>query len=184
MRKLYPYIRPFLLPMLFGVLFKGIGAVTDLLIPYFMGVLIDQGIGTGDNDRIIFLCLCMLGLTLATAGFNILANYVSAYASQGIGEGMRNALYQKIQTLPLWVVDRLTASSLITRVTNDVEHVQRTLLMMTRFMIRAPIMAIGGVALSLLIDPLLTLIVFVGMILLGAASISVYKVTRPIYRKV
>ena len=184
MRKLYPYIRPFLLPMLFGVLFKGIGAVTDLLIPYFMGVLIDQGIGTGDNERIIFLCLCMLGLTLATAGFNILANYVSAYASQGIGEGMRNALYQKIQTLPLWVVDRLTASSLITRVTNDVEHVQRTLLMMTRFMIRAPIMAIGGVALSLLIDPLLTLIVFVGMILLGAASISVYKVTRPIYRKV
>ena len=170
--------------MLLGVLFKGLGAITDLLIPYFMGVLIDQGIGTGDQQRILYLCLCMLVLAVLTAGFNILANYVSAHASQGIGESMRNALYEKIQTLPLWIVDRLTASSLITRVTNDVEHVQRTLLMMTRFMIRAPIMAIGGVALSILIDPLLTLIVFVGMVLLGAASISVYKVTRPIYRKV
>ncbi len=184
MKKLYPYIRPFLLPMLIGVLFKGLGAITDLLIPYFMGILIDQGIGTGDQQRILYLCLCMLVLAVLTAGFNILANYVSAHASQGIGESMRNALYEKIQTLPLWIVDRLTASSLITRVTNDVEHVQRTLLMMTRFMIRAPIMAIGGVALSILIDPLLTLIVFVGMVLLGAASISVYKVTRPIYRKV
>lgn len=184
MKKLFPYIKPHFWAMFSGVLFKGAGAITDLLIPLLMGVLIDEGIGRGDQSRILTLCLCMLALTLLTAGLNITSNYVSAHASQKVGEKIRNALYEKIQALPLYEVDRLTTSSLITRVTNDVEHVQRTLLMMTRFMIRAPIMAIGGVALSLLIDPLLTLIVFAGMLLLGAASISVYKVTRPIYRRV
>ena len=81
-------------------------------------------------------------------------------------------------------VDEVTTASLITRNTNDVEHVIRTLLMVARMMMRAPIVAIGGTILALFIDPWLTLILLCGMILLGTVSVSVYKVTRPIYARV
>ena len=92
-------------------------------------------------------------------------------------------LYTHIQKLTLKDVEGLTTSSLITRVTNDVEHVQRTFLMMTRFMIRAPVMAIGGIVFSLSIDVGLTCIIFVSMILLAAATLWRLARQRRIGRK-
>lgn len=178
------YVKPFMGGMALAIIIKALGAVTDLLIPFFMGKVIDDGIAKNDVHMIAVLCVVMLVLTALTALFNIVANYVSSIATQSIGERLRDVLYHHIQGMTVRDVDDATTSSLITRATNDVEHVQRTFLMMTRFMIRAPIMAIGGVALSLMIDPGLTFVIFISMILLAMASISVYKVTRPIYRKV
>lgn len=86
MKRMYPYIRPWLWAMVAAILFKGAGAVTDLLIPYMMGILIDTGIATGEAHQIVVMCLAMLFLTLVTAGFNILANFISARATQKIGE--------------------------------------------------------------------------------------------------
>lgn len=184
LKRLLGYIKPFLGGMALAILVKGAGAVTDLLIPHFMGEVIDEGIAKRDIPVIWSLCLVMLALAIATALLNIIANYISAKKTQQIGERLRNVLYTHIQKLTLKDVEGLTTSSLITRVTNDVEHVQRTFLMMTRFMIRAPVMAIGGIVFSLSIDVGLTCIIFVSMILLAAASMAVYKVTRPLYRKV
>lgn len=184
MKRLYRYIRPCMGMMSAGIFFKGCGAFTDLMIPYLMGVVINQGIARRDTDQVVRLCILMAVVALLTVGFNIYANYLGAHASQRIGDNIRQALYGHIQEMTIHDVEDVTTASLITRVTNDVEYVQRTLLMMTRFMIRAPMLSIGGTILSLLIDPWLTLIMFVAMVLLALASISVYKVTRPIYRRV
>lgn len=184
MKRLMVYVKPFMGGMALAVFLKALGAITDLLIPFFMGRVIDYGIAENDIPAIKRLCLIMLALTVATAALNIIANYISSLTTQSIGEKLRNTLYHHIQGMTVHSVDEVTTASLITRTTNDVEHVQRTFLMMTRFMIRAPIMAIGGVVMSLSIDVGLTLIIFVSMILLALASTSVYKVTRPIYRRV
>lgn len=184
MKKLYPYIRPFLSGLVIGILCRGLGAFSDLIIPYLMGEVINRGIAGEDTALIIQLCLAMLVIAALTLGVNLLGNYSATRATQKMGERMRDALYSHVQDMTIYDVENITTPSLITRVTNDVENVQRTLLMLSRFMVRAPVTAIGGTVLSLLIDPYLTLIMFVAMLLLAAASISVYKVTRPIYRKV
>ncbi len=184
MKRLYAYIRPCGGMLAAAIFFKGCGAFTDLLIPYLMGVVINQGIAGRNAEQIVRLCIWMAVIALLTVGFNIYANYLGARSSQNIGDNIRQALYGHIQGMTIHDVEDVTTASLITRVTNDVEYVQRTLLMMTRFMIRAPMLSIGGTILSLLIDPWLTLIMFAAMVLLALASISVYKVTRPIYRRV
>lgn len=184
MKKLYVYIKPCMKRLILAIIAKGGAVVTDLLIPYLMGVVINIGIAAGDIDIITKLCLIMLATAIVTVVLNLLGNYMGAKASQQIGRNIRNAVYSHIQGMTIFDVEQVTTASLITRVTNDVEYVQRTMLMLTRFAIRAPMIAVGATVLSLLIDPWLTLVMFGAMLLLAAASISVYKVTRPIYKKV
>lgn len=184
MRKLSKYYKVFMLPFVVSIIIKGLGAVTDIMIPLFMGKMVDEGIATGDRDRIIFMCAMMLIFTVVTVALNLIANYVSANVTQKMGENLRNNLYGHIQKLRVQDVDDMNTASLITRTTNDVERVQSMLLMMCRFIIRMPIMAIGGVVLSLIIDPVLTGVIFVGMCLTGVVSMLVFKFTGPIFRKV
>ncbi len=184
MRKLFSYIRPQLAPFVWSMVLKAGGTFTDLLIPLIMGIVIDNGIATGDTDAIVRLCVLMLIVAMASLAMNLSGHFLSAHATQAIGANIRDAIYRHIQGMTIASVEDVTTASLITRNTNDVERVIRTLLMMTRFMMRAPITAIGGVILVLLIDPWLTLVMLVGMVLLALASTSVYKVTRPIYMRV
>lgn len=177
-------MKPFMGALIVAIFCRGFAAFSDLVIPALMGVVIDEGIAYNDTQKIIWLCLLMLLIALGTLGLNLLGNFLATRSAQAMGESVRNATYEHIQKMTIRDVEKITTASLITRVTNDVEHVQRMMLMLSRFVIRAPITAIGGTVLSLLIDPWLTLIMFVGMVLLAVASISVYKVTRPIYRKV
>lgn len=184
MRKLFPYIKPHLKPYLWSMALKAGGTFTDLLIPLIMGVVIDQGIASGDTGMIIRLCLLMLGVAIASMTMNLSGHYLSAHSTQAMGATMRDAIYAHIQGMTIASVDEVTTASLITRNTNDVEHVIRTLLMVSRMMMRAPITAIGGTILVMFIDPWLTLVLLAGMLLLGTVSVSVYKVTRPIYARV
>lgn len=184
MRKLYRYIKPFRNMMGCAILFKIISAMAELLIPYMMGLVIDEGITQQNTQMIMWLCIGMFMMTLMSLGMTIMSHFLSAKGSQGIGENLRNGLYTHIQKLKIFDVERISTGSLITRVTNDVEHVQRTILMSARLMVRAPIIMIGGTVMSLLLDPYLTLVMFGGMGLLLMASLIVFKLTRPIYRKV
>lgn len=184
MRKLFPYIKPQFKPYILSMLLKAGGTFTDLLIPLIMGVLIDNGIAANDTDMIVKLCILMLVVAIASLSMNLSGHYLSAHSTQAMGANMRDAIYKHIQGMTIASVDEVTTASLITRNTNDVEHVIRTLLMVARMMMRAPITAIGGTILALFIDPWLTLILLCGMILLGTVSVSVYKVTRPIYARV
>jgi ATP-binding cassette subfamily B protein len=184
MKKLYPFMKPFMALFAFAIIIKAIAAVTDIMIPLYMGRLIDYGILTGSVQTILQLAGIMLFLTVFTASFNIWSHNASTKAVQGMGENFRNAIYDRLQRLTVVDIDRFQTGSLITRITNDIEQVQRALHMMARLFVRAPLMAIGGVFLSLLIDPLLTCVVFAGMAVTGIISWWVYKVTRPIFHKV
>ena len=140
-------------PYVFSMLLKAGGTFTDLLIPLIMGVLIDTGIATGDTAMITRLCILMLVVAIASLSMNLSGHYLSAHSTQAMGANMRDAIYKHIQGMTIASVDEVTTASLITRNTNDVEHVIRTLLMVARMMMRAPIVAIGGTILALFIDP-------------------------------
>ena len=182
MRKLFPYMKPQFKRYVLSMLLKASGTFTDLLIPMIMGVLIDNGIATGDTDMVVRLCILMLIVAVASMTMNLSGHYLSAHSTQAMGENMRNAIYKHIQGMTIASVDDVTTASLITRNTNDVEHVIRTLLMVARMMMRAPITAIGGTILALFIDPWLTLILLCGMVLLGTVSVS-YTRSRARYTR-
>lgn len=184
MKKLYIYMKPFTGVMTLAIFLKLVSTFSDLLVPYLMGTIIDKGIAMQDIPMIVKLCVIML--LIAALGFvgTVMSHYLSSKGSQGIGEKLRNTLYEHIQQLTIYDVERLSTASLITRTTNDVEHIQRTILMSARLMVRAPLIMIGGTILSLSLDPYLTGVMFIGMILLLLGSLIVYKFTRPIYRKV
>jgi ATP-binding cassette subfamily B protein len=184
MKKIFPVLKPFMAAFVLAIVIKGIAAITDIMIPLYMGRLIDHGILTGSVQAILRLAGIMLALTAVTLAGNIWSHNISAKAVQAMGENLRNTIYARIQRLTVADVDRFQTGSLITRITNDVEQVQRALHMMARLFVRAPIMAVGGVFLSLLIDPWLTAVVFAGMAVTCGISWWVYRVTRPIFRKV
>ena len=97
MRKLFPYIKPQLKPYVWSMLLKAGGTFTDLLIPLIMGVVIDQGIATGNTDMIVRLCLLMLAVAVASLTMNLSGHYLSAHSTQALGDNMRRAIYRHIQ---------------------------------------------------------------------------------------
>ena len=163
---------------------KGSASVIDLLLSFLLRSVINEGIAEANVPKIIRLCIAMVIAAVAVISLNIIGHFLSSRTSQGVGENLRNALYARIQQMTIHNVETVTTSSLIMRVTNDVEHVQRALMMMMRFMMRAPIVAIGGTLLSLWIDPVLTLVIFLSMIILTVGSFFVYSQTRKIYQRV
>jgi ATP-binding cassette subfamily B protein len=184
LKKLYPYIASHQKWMGIAILLKAISTMIELLIPYMMGRIIDEGIAKANQRLIVYLCLAMFGFTVLSLLVTVVSHYLSATTSQAIGKSLRDVVYTHIQKLTIFDVEKISTSSLITRVTNDVEHVQRTMLMSARLMVRAPLIMFGGTFLSFLLDPYLTLIMFAGMLLLLVSSMLVYKLTRPIYTKV
>lgn len=184
MKKLSVFFRPFLFMIISGIFLKAVGTVADLGLPYLLSLVIDNGIANHDVPLIVKLCAAMLAITLASFVFNLAAHYFASYSSQKIGQSIRNSLYDHLQGVPISDVERFSTSSLITRTTNDVDRIQNFISTSMRMMVRAPILAIGGVIMSLLLDPYLTIVIFIAMVLIGGASIFVYRLTRPIYRKV
>ena len=184
MKALYPYMKPFKGTILFAITFKALSTLAELFIPYLMSYIIDVGIGQNDVSLIIGLCVGMLVMTILGFSSNVYSHHLAAKGGQGIGEQIRNKLFAHIQKLTLYDVEKLTTASLITRVTNDVEHIQRTAMMTCRMMVRAPLIMIGGTVMSMLLDPYLTLAMFFGMLVLLGLSLLSYKLTRPIYGKI
>ena len=184
MKTLYPFFKKHGKWLLLAILLKAASTMIELLIPYMMGRVIDEGIAYQNVKLIIYLCLLMFIFTLLSIFFTVCSHFLSTKTSQAFGKDLRDAVYEHIQKLTIFDVERLSTASLITRVTNDVEHVQKTTLMSARLMVRAPIIMFGGTLLSFLLDPYLTGVMFVGMFLLFTASILVYRLTRPIYKKV
>lgn len=183
MKKLLPYLKPFMGIYFLSMFIKALGAFTDIAIPFFMGKVIDEGIKKNDHRNIAIMCGCMLIFAILTMTFNILSNYFSSRSTQAMGENMRNGLFGHIQKLTIRSIDKMTTASLITRVTNDIEKIQNSLLMMTRVAVRSPMMCIGGLALTLLIDPVLAGIIFIGMVVIGCNSIYLFTHTHPLFRK-
>ena len=183
MGRLSKYIRPYWLYILLTMGIKLAGAALELLIPYFMEILLDEKVPLGLPEPIFlyggFMLLCAAGCL----GCNILANRMSAISSGRITKKLRHDLFSKLQNLSSRQMDALTVPSAESRLTSDTYNVNQLLARLQRLGIRAPILLIGGIFMTMSMDAPLALIL-VGM--LPVIAVVVYFVTKasvPLYTK-
>ena len=183
MVRLERYIRPYWGYILLTVLIKLLGAVMELLIPYLMEIMLDAKVPAGNLPDIYLYGGLMLVCAAACLGFNILANRMSAISSGRITRKLRYDLFEKLQHLSARQMDELTVPSAESRLTSDTYNVNQLLARVQRLGIRAPILLVGGVAMMLSMDPVLSLVL---VALLPIIAVVVYFVTKtsvPLYTR-
>ncbi len=160
-------------------LLTALEVVMDVLIPYVTAMLIDKGIMMGDMQAVYKYGLLMVGMAFLSLLFGILAGRVSAYAATGFASNLRRAMYRNIQTFSFQDIDRYSTSGLVTRMTTDVNALQNAFQQILRVTVRAPFRLLLSIVMCLVIDPRLSLIFIVAMIVLG---VSLYLIITRVAR--
>lgn len=135
--------------------------IIEMLIPYLVGILIDQGIMKGNMAFIQRYGLILLALTILSLCLGAAASIVSAHAAAGFAANLRKDMFYHIQDYAFSNIDKFSSSSLVTRLTTDVNNVQLAYQMLIRIAVRAPMMLIVSVVMSIIISPHLSLIFLV-----------------------
>ena len=149
MKKLWPYARPYGGLIALGVVCSGAEAVFELLIPLVMSDIVDVVIAGGDVDYILKKGGLMVLMALVSLCFGLGSAAFSAVAGQGFGAKLRAAEYEHIQEFAFSNIERFSTASLITRLTSDVNAMQMTVMMGMRLLVRAPVMLVSALVLSL-----------------------------------
>lgn len=156
----------------------------EILLPLVMASIIDDGIETG-NMQHVFLCGgIMLLLAALSLTFGILAGRLAAEASTGFACNLRDGLFSNIQTFSFHNIDKFSTAGLVTRLTTDVTNIQNAYQMLLRICTRAPIMLISALVMSIVINPRLSLIFVVAILLLGSILFLISRRAMPLFDKV
>ncbi|WP_112182093.1 ABC transporter ATP-binding protein [Paraliobacillus zengyii] len=167
MKKIFGYVSPYKLSMAVALILMGVELAVELTQPIILGIIVDQGIEGRDSTAILFWLAILLGLTILAFAAGISSSYFAARVSQGVGHDLRKDLFQRSQEFSTLQMQTFTASSLLTRITNDVTQVQGFLFAFMRIMLRAPLFIIGGLIMSFTVHvKLATILVIVVPILL------------------
>lgn len=183
MKKLLPFLKPYCVQCVVGPLFKLFEAVLELLLPTVMAFVINEGINKEDQAFVYRMGGVMLVMTVLGFGSSMVCQYLASRASQGFGTGLRNAMFRKILSLSQSQVDQITTSSLVTRLTNDINQLQVAVAMLIRLVVRAPFICIGAVAMAMMLDLKLSLILLLATPLIALILYLVIHKTAPLYRQ-
>lgn len=149
MIKLMKYLKPYALQVITVLILTLAGVFAELLLPRFMGNIVDKGITTGDLPYIYKTGGLMLVVTVLGTAATVISRYMSAKASMAYGRDLRSDVFKRVESFSMNEIDKMGTSSLITRTTNDVNQMQNVTIMSMRMMIRAPFMMIGGIIMAL-----------------------------------
>lgn len=158
--------------------------IIEMLIPYMVGILIDRGIMKGNMDFIRRYGLILLGLTAVSLCLGASASYVSAHAAAGFAANLRKNMFYHIQDYAFENIDKFSSSSLVTRLTTDVNNVQMTYQMMIRIAVRAPMMLIVSIIMSVIISPSLSLIFLVIAPIFAVLLFLIIRAAYPYFPKI
>ncbi|MGN0997065.1 MAG: ABC transporter ATP-binding protein [Candidatus Ventricola sp.] len=184
MKKLFVYLKGFGRECVLGPLFKLLEASFELIIPLIVARIIDTGILRSDTSAIVRLVGVMALLGLVGLISAVTAQYFAAKAAIGFSARLRHALMAHIQSLSYTELDTLGASTLITRMTSDVNQVQSGVNMCLRLLLRSPFVVFGAMIMAFTID-FQAALVFVGVIVVLCAIVfSIMLITIPMYRRV
>ena len=152
LKKLGPYARPYSKWIAVGVLCSAAEAVFELLIPLVMADIVNIGIETANQNYILQKGLLMVGMAVISLCFGLGAAASSSVAGQGFGAELRRAEYEHIQDFAFSNIEKFSTASLVTRLTNDVNNMQMTLMMGMRLLVRAPVMLVTALVMALIIS--------------------------------
>ena len=184
LKKLFVYFKGYGRECVLGPLFKLLEASFELIIPLIVASIIDRGIASGDGGHVARMVLCMAALGLVGLLAAVTAQYFAAKAAIGFSTRLRHALMAHIQTLSYTELDTLGTSTLITRMTSDVNQVQSGVNMCLRLLLRSPFVVFGAMVMAFTIDVRCALIFAAVIAVLCAIVFSIMLVTIPKYRAV
>ncbi len=184
MKKLLIYMKGFRKECVLGPLFKLLEASFELLVPLVMAAVIDTGIGNRDRDYIIRMCAVLVGLGVVGLACSLTAQYFAAKASVGFAARLRAALFERIQGLSFSDMDVQGPSTLITRMTSDVNQVQNGMNLTLRLLLRSPFVVLGAMVMAFTIDWRAALIFAAVIPLLSVVVFGVMLWTMPRYKQV
>ena len=171
MFKLLRFIKGHTAQAIAAPLCKLIEAIAELAVPMIIAAVIDVGIADGDKSYVVKYC--SLIAILAVGGFliSVTGQYLASKVALGFGTRVRNAVFAHINKLPVSECDRIGGASLVTRLTGDVVNCQNALNMTLRLVLRIPFVVIGAFVMSMIIDPMLSLM-FLAMVVVLSATIA------------
>ena len=184
MKKLLKYMRGFGKECVLGPLFKLLEASFELMIPLVVAKIVDTGIGTGDNGYIVKMCLVMISLGIIGLVCAVTAQYFAARAAVGFATRLRHAVMKHILGLSYTEIDTLGTSTMITRMTSDINQVQNGVNLTLRLLLRSPFVVFGAMIMAFTID-FQAALVFVGLIpVLCLVVFGIMLITMPMYKRV
>lgn len=184
MKKLLKHFKGYTKETVLAPLFKLLEALFELFVPLVVKKIIDDGIENNDTGLIIQMCLVLVLLAVIGIVTSVTAQYFASKASVGFAKKVRHTLFSHIQRLSYSEIDRVGTSTLITRLTSDVNQIQTGINMTLRLFLRSPIVVFGSMIMAFLIDVKSALIFVVMIPLLSAIVFGIILGCVPLYKKV
>ena len=184
MHDLLRHLKGYRLVSVLAPLFKMLEALFDLFVPLVVADLIDTGIRNQDTGYILSRCGILVALALVGLGCSVVAQYFAAKASVSCASSLRRALFAHIQSLGFSEVDTIGGSTLITRMTSDVNQVQNGLNMFLRLFLRSPFIVFGAAILALSLNRTVATVFLLSIPVLFLIVFGLMAITAPLYRKV
>lgn len=188
MGRLMKYLKDYKKESVLAPLFKLLEAFFELLVPLVMASIIDRGIGSpetgSDMGHIGRMGACLLVLAVVGLLSSVTAQFFAARAAVGFSTKLRQALFDHIQSLSFTNIDKVGTSTMITRMTSDINQVQSGVNMVLRLFLRSPVIVFGAMIMAFTIDVKSALIFVVAIPLLTIVVIGVMAWTMPLYKKV
>jgi ATP-binding cassette subfamily B protein len=184
LKRAFSYLKPYTKEAGLAMVFLGLVVVLDLSIPRMVQTLVDQGIANQDMDLILRTSLMMVGASILSATMMIGNTVFAVRASRGFEADMREAMFKKIQTFSFGNLDDLSSSQLLTRLTSDLNQIQRMVTMTLRIFTRAPIMMVGSLSIMWATNPQLTKYVLLLMPIAGVFITFFIRYLQPLFTRI
>ena len=184
MKKLLVYLKGYEKETVLAPLFKMLEALFELFVPLVMAAVIDVGIGGHNRGYVIRMCLVLIALGVIGLACSITAQYFAAKAATGFSTVLRRELFAHIQSLSYTEMDNLGTSTLITRMTSDINQVQSGVNLVLRLFLRSPFIVFGAMIMAFTVDVKAAMIFVVAIPMLSVVVFGIMIWTMPLYRRV
>lgn len=184
MRKVLIYLRDYKKECVFAPLFKMLEASFELFVPLVAAAIIDVGIGNQDKGYIVKMCFVLIVLGIIGLICSVTAQYFAAKAAVGFGTGVRHALFKHLLALSFSEIDTLGTSTMITRMTSDVNQAQNGVNMVLRLFLRSPFVVFGAMIMAFTIDTKSAVIFVIAIVLLSIVVFGIMLINIPMLKSV
>lgn len=184
MKSLLVYLKDYKKETVLGPLFKLLEASFELIVPLVVASMIDVGIAGHDKGYVVKMCLIMAALGVTGLISSVTAQFFAAKAAVGFATKLRHALFEHIQSLSFSNMDQQGTSSLITRMTSDINQLQSGVNMVLRLFLRSPFIVFGAMIMAFTVDVKAALIFVVVIPLLSIVVFGILLISIPLFRKV
>lgn len=182
MFKIARFLNDFKKQVILGPIFKLIEAIFELIVPLIMAKIIDIGIENKDISYVLKMGFVLLIIGIISLTSALICQKYASIASQGFGTTVRNELFSHINTFSYKEIDKFGTSSLITRITNDVNQLQLAVAMLIRLVVRAPFLALGAIVMAMILDLKLSIIFLISTPIIALILYIVMNKSIPYFK--